>query len=149
MGDEAYPARRRWLVLAPLALIKLAAVAAAVFWYWHRPPNCLNVIAGEALAPGGQARAVLFVRHCASPAVKGVEISILEAGASFGDAPGNVFGAENAGIVEGGGRVKSTGVQALWRSDTELVIRHPAKAVIYRKAAQFGQVRIVLEPITP
>ena len=99
-------------------------------------PSCTNHVLHESVAPGGNAKAVIFERDCTTGAT--IQISLVPAAARAPSEPGNVF-AIGTGKHSLQGR---TVVTAAWSGPTKLTISYTKGAAVMRSEGRMGPIEI-------
>ena len=99
-------------------------------------PACTNHVLHESVAPGGNAKAVIFERDCMTGAT--IQVSLVPAADRAPSEPGNVF-AVGAGKHSLQGR---TVVTAAWSGPTKLTISYTKGAAVMRSEGRMGPVEI-------
>ena len=99
-------------------------------------PSCTNHVLHESVAPGGNAKAVIFERDCTTGAT--IQISLVPADARAPSEPGNVF-AIGTGKHSLQGR---TVVTAAWSGPTKLTISYTKGAAVMRSEGRVGPIEI-------
>ena len=99
-------------------------------------PACTNHVLHESVAPGGNAKAVIFERDCMTGAT--IQVSLVPAAARAPSEPGNVF-AIGAGKHSLQGR---TVVTAAWSGPARLTISYTKGAAVMRSEGKLGSIEI-------
>lgn len=128
---------RRVATAAVLALLAGCSRSSVV----SRPP-CTNHVLRESVAPGGNAKAVIFERDCMTAST--IQVSLVPADARAPSEPGNTF-AVGAGKHSLEGR---TVVTAAWSGPTKLTISFTKGAAIMRNEKRVGPIDIAYAFLT-
>lgn len=121
---------RRAATAAVLALLAGCVTTSVV------RPSCTNHVLHESVAPGGNAKAVIFERDCTTGVT--IQISLVPADARTPSEPGNVF-AVGAGKHSLQGR---TVVTVAWSGPTKLTISYTKGAAVMRSEGRVGPIEI-------
>jgi hypothetical protein len=122
---------RRAAAAAVLALLASCSTTSV-----SQRPACTNHVLREAVAPGGNAKAVLFERDCMTAST--IQVSLVPKDARAPSEPGNVF-AVGAGKHSLEGR---TVVTLAWSGPTNLTISYTKGAAIMRTERRVGPIHI-------
>src|SRR5437667_9744093 len=99
-------------------------------------PSCTNHVLHESVAPGGNAKAVIFERDCTTGAT--IQVALVPAAARAPSEPGNVF-AIGTGKHSLQGR---TVVTAAWSGPTKLTISYTKGAAVMRSEGRVGPIDV-------
>jgi len=99
-------------------------------------PACTNHVLHESVAPGGNAKAVIFERDCMTGAT--IQVSLVPAAARAPSEPGNVFAA-GTGKHSLQGR---TVVTVAWSGPAKLTISYTKGAAVMRSEGRVGPIEI-------
>ena len=121
----------RLLAVAVLLALLAGCVAQSV-----GRPACSNHVLHEAVAPEGNAKAVVFERDCMTGAT--IQVSLVPAGDRAPSEPGNAF-AVGAGKHSLQGRPVVT---VAWSGPTRLSIRYTWGAAVMRSERKVGPIEI-------
>ncbi|HYY05699.1 MAG TPA: hypothetical protein VE997_03925 [Candidatus Limnocylindria bacterium] len=105
-------------------------------------PACTNHVLRESVAPGRNAKAVVFERDCMTAAT--IQVSLVPADAHAPSEPGNVF-AVGAGKHSLQGR---TAVTVAWSGPTKLTISYTKGAAVMRSEPRVGPIEIAYAFLT-
>jgi hypothetical protein len=126
------------MVLSGAAAIAVFAIAAQ----WSARPECLNTFLSESLAPDGAHRAVVFARQCGRDLPIEGHVSILIAGESFGDAPGNAAIVVPISVTDENSRWRSADIAAAWADGRLLTITYRDGLTLVTAAPHVGLVTV-------
>lgn len=116
-----------------ITAIFLAVVALVVCAFWYLTQDlCANSVLAETIAPGGQVKAVIFVRDCGATTDFSTQISILTASEALSNGTGNIFVADSDHGKAPRGPGGGPGIRATWLSDQQLRVEHHALARVFK-----------------
>ena len=122
--------------MRPAATAALLALLAGCSAKSVGRPSCTNHVLKESVAPGGNAKAVIFERDCMTAST--IQVSLVTADARPSNEPGNVF-AIGAGRHSLKGR---TVVTVAWSGPTKLTISYTKGAAVMRSEGRVGPIEV-------
>jgi hypothetical protein len=103
---------------------------------------CSNEVLQEVPSPGGQHKAVIFMRNCGATSGSNTQVSVLSKHFSFLIGGGNVFIADDDNGSAPAGPHGGPVVSARWDGSERLVISYDAGARVFRKEEKRGTVGV-------
>ena len=124
------------------AMLTVAAVAlVAVLAQWFPRSMCANELVSEIRSPDGERKVVVFQRDCGATTAASIQASVVAADAPLPSTGGNLFVADSdhgKAPVTGSGTPE---LQVAWTSPREVVLRHDARARVFKSADRVDDVR--------
>src|SRR5947209_6645339 len=134
-GSGAAGRRRHRAAVRRAATAAVLALAGCVTTSVGRPA-CTNHVLHESVAPGGNAKAVIFERDCMTGAT--IQVSLVPAADRAPSEPGNVFAA-GTGKHSLQGR---TVVTVAWSGPAKLTISYTKGAAVMRSEGRVGPIEV-------
>ncbi len=103
---------------------------------------CANEALVEVASPDAKHKAVVFQRDCGATTGFSTQVTVLPAGASLQNEPGNVFVADTNHGAAPSGRGGGPEVAVQWLTDSALHIAHHSSARVFKAERRVGDVRI-------
>jgi len=113
-------------VVAGVAVLIVLIVSAVALSTAGLDSTCVNQIAGQFPSPDRNYQALVFSRDCGATTEFSAQISLLQAGASLTNHPGNLFIASSKGSQE-----VSSEIRVQWVGDRTLRIEHDVNARVF------------------
>jgi hypothetical protein len=142
-----HPLIAHWLkILGVVATAIAALVAVLVLFLALILPSaddlCGNSVLSEAVAPGGQLKAVVFERNCGATTDFSTQVSLIEANTALPNRGGNVFGATTDRGRSPSGPGAGPDVKAIWVGPASLRIEHHPMAHVLASSPLVSGVHI-------
>lgn len=103
---------------------------------------CANEAIIEVASPDAKHKAVVFQRDCGATTGFSTQVTVLPAGASLQNEPGNVFVADTNHGAAPSGRGGGPEVAVHWLTDAALHIAHHPSARVFKAERYIGDVQI-------
>ncbi|MGZ4789109.1 MAG: hypothetical protein ACXVZX_11375 [Terriglobales bacterium] len=133
------------LVVSSLVSVVIVVALIMLAGYTFTLGMCGNSVAREVPSPDGKWKAVIYERDCGATTDFSTQVSVLEARDDVGDESGNVFITDsNHGAVPISG-IGVINVDVLWRSNSEVRVRYPSAARVFKKETRISGVSVSYE----